>query len=178
MKDWLHPVHNEQDLWLTLKLARHFLKCGNLRKIHQPSSKSAPVTQVWEMLYNYNHALGNHWADQLLKTRWSPGVDENRKKTLNCLPNVFDHWIPFSSKYLLLDSNTSCTTNRALNIMQSKSYWNHVVTNVSIPFPKDPMGSLDSPLLLRQRSLSALLIPILFARFQLKWKLSKTTSYF
>lgn len=121
MKDWLHPVHNEQDLWLTLKLARHFLKCGNLRKIHQPSSKSAPVTQVWEMLYNYNHALGNHWADQLLKTRWSPGVDENRKKILNCLPNVFDHWIPFSSKYLLLDSNTSCTTNRALNIMQRKS---------------------------------------------------------
>ena len=93
-----------------MRLAWHFLKCGNVRKIHQPSAKSAPVTQVWEMLHNYNYTLRNHCGDQVLKAQLSPVVDlkKKKKKFLNkCLPNVFDHLTRFPSKYLLLARNTN-----------------------------------------------------------------------
>lgn len=98
----------------------------------------------WEMLYNYNHALGNHWGDQLLKGGKALGLIKTEKifKT-NCVQMHLTTVIPFSSKYLLLDSNTSCTTNKALNIMQAKSLLDYLVTNVSVH--KNPQGSRGLP---------------------------------
>lgn len=95
----------------------------------------------------------------------------------NCVPNAFDHWIPFSSKYLLLDSNTSCTTNKALNIMQAKSLLELFGYKCVRSRPQGSRG-LPGFTAFVMASVSASLIPTLFASFQLKWKLTETTSYF